>query len=181
MSTNGSASPRREITPLVIAFLDLGRFTVNSQRLNDEELADALDEFYCMIHETVRPTGGEVLKSMGDGALVIWPGDRADDALEAAYRLREATRAWASVHGLDCPLITRMHFGNVSLWDLRSGRPRAPRRYRQGCLRGGEARCTEHLSIRRDVPPLKPRIQAWAEKAHAASCLYPGRGPAAVA
>ena len=115
MSSPQAAAPRRATTELVIGFFDLGRFTANAQRLDDDELASALDEFYCLVHEGVTASGGEVLKTLGDGALACWPADRADDALASSFRLRDATRQWAGVHGLDTPLVTRLHFGTASL------------------------------------------------------------------
>jgi adenylate cyclase len=83
--------------------------------LEEDELVRALDEFYGMVHATVRSAGGEVVKTLGDGALVVWPAESADEALEAAFRLREGTKAWAGAHGMDCQLVARLHAGAAAL------------------------------------------------------------------
>lgn len=37
---------RRKPTPLLIVFMDLGRFAAHSQRVEDSEIAETLDSYY---------------------------------------------------------------------------------------------------------------------------------------
>ena len=56
-----------------IAFIDVRNFTELSNQLGVEGTIPLLNEVFEIIDETVQPEGGEVLKFMGDAALVVFP------------------------------------------------------------------------------------------------------------
>lgn len=112
---DGTWLPRDGRAPreLVLSFLDLARFTLILRKQPDDRSAEVIDRFYCLVHEAVDGSGGTVIKFLGDGALIVWPPDQADDALRGLIGLREATRAWAAREAWDTHLVARLHYGSV--------------------------------------------------------------------
>src|SRR5438105_10913283 len=73
---------------LVIVFADLARFQIASRRVKDEALVALLEEYYERVHDGVKPAGGRVVKFMGDGALIVFPAERASQAARALLMLK---------------------------------------------------------------------------------------------
>jgi class 3 adenylate cyclase len=63
-------------------------------------------------------SGGRVIKYMGDGAMLCWPPQRADDALASLVALRAEVKAWAAAEGWETALIVRLHCGTVIAGDF---------------------------------------------------------------
>ncbi|HSM01076.1 MAG TPA: adenylate/guanylate cyclase domain-containing protein [Acidimicrobiia bacterium] len=108
-----SARPVRAAEPLVLGAFDVRGFVVAVRGLDDTRIADAVDALYLAIDEMVNASGGRVVKFIGDGALAVWPPDRADDALGAMIELRERALSALDPFGIRGDLICRMHHGEV--------------------------------------------------------------------
>ena len=110
-------SPRRPETraetPLLIGFVDLTRFFVQSQRVDDVELADTIDDYYRRIAAGVAPAGGRVVKFIGDAALVVFPEKEVDRGVEALLELKDAIDRFMQARGWDCRLTVKAHFGTA--------------------------------------------------------------------
>jgi class 3 adenylate cyclase len=106
------SEPRAE-SPLLIAFADLARFMVQSQRRDDAELAAGLDAFYRLIAAVVTGAGGRVVKFMGDAALIVFPADRVERGVAALLELKDATDRLMTERGWDCRLMVKAHFGTA--------------------------------------------------------------------
>ena len=80
---NGSIQ-RGERTTLeaVVMFSDLRGFTALSDTESEQEIFDALNNYFDVVVQSVEEHSGDVLKFMGDGVLSIFaisaPPDRAD-------------------------------------------------------------------------------------------------------
>lgn len=105
--------PARAETPLLIAFVDLLRFAVQCTRVGDVEIAEVVDEYYERVAARVAAGGGQVVKFMGDGALVVFEEAAADRAVGALLDLRTEIDAWLAARGWECRLAARVHFGAV--------------------------------------------------------------------
>lgn len=103
----------RTESPLLIAFVDLTRFFVQSHRVTDLELADTLDEFYRRVAAVVEKAGGRVVKYIGDAALVVFTGDRADRGVQALLEVKTAVDRLMETRGWDCRLTVKAHFGTA--------------------------------------------------------------------
>jgi class 3 adenylate cyclase len=106
------AEARPEV-PLLIAFADLTRFFVQSQRVTDAELADTLDAFYERVGAVVHKGGGRVVKFMGDAALIVFPEEGVDAGVETLLRLKEEIDDLMDDRGWDCRLLVKAHFGTA--------------------------------------------------------------------
>jgi class 3 adenylate cyclase len=54
-----------------------------------------------------------VVKFLGDGALLVWPEEHTDHAVEALVELREVVGAMLRTRGLDASLVVRAHVGEA--------------------------------------------------------------------
>ncbi len=99
--------------PLLISFVDLSRFRVDSERVNDRELATLVDELYTRISAKIVGAGGAVVKFIGDAALIVFPEQRVDAGVLALLELQEETDAWLGEKGWDSRLIVKAHFGTA--------------------------------------------------------------------
>jgi adenylate cyclase len=98
---------------LLIAFVDLTRFAVQSERAEDAEIAATLEVYYEHVAEAVRAAGGRVVKFIGDSALLIFPADGVDRGVEALLDLKESVDALMAERGWACRLIVKAHFGTA--------------------------------------------------------------------
>jgi adenylate cyclase len=110
MDSSMDARARRE---LVVAFLDLSVFARDAACRDEMEIATVIDAYYERIASTVGSAGGTVVKFMGDGALVVFAPDRADEALAALLELRAEVDAWLAREGWASRLTVKLHTGPV--------------------------------------------------------------------
>ena len=103
----------RSETPLLVVFVDLTRFGAQSQRVDDVELADALDAYYEQIGAAVQDAGGRLVKFVGDGAVIVFAEDRVDRGVEMLLALKEAVDRSMAQRGWECRLIAKAHFGTA--------------------------------------------------------------------
>jgi class 3 adenylate cyclase len=106
-------APVRTLQPLVIGAFDLSGFLRATRGFDDHRLADVVDHVYLAIGAAVASSGGRVVKFLGDGALAVWPPDRADAAVEATLRLRDELAASLLALGVRSDLVARIHHGEV--------------------------------------------------------------------
>jgi adenylate cyclase len=106
-------TPSRIETNLLVVFVDLTRFGVQSQRVDDVALADTLDGYYERVGAAVGAAGGRVLKFMGDGILIVFEEDKVDGGVEALLDLKDAIDRWMAERRWECRLVAKAHFGPV--------------------------------------------------------------------
>lgn len=98
---------------LLIAFIDLSGFARDAERTADERLAELLDRYYERIGEAASRAGGALVKLIGDGALLVFPPERADDAVQALLDLRDAVPVLVAEDGWHSTLVVKLHAGEV--------------------------------------------------------------------
>jgi adenylate cyclase len=109
-----SAPEARTARAIVIAFVDLSAFAMDARRVADEtRLADLVDGYYERVGTAVQRAGGRVVKFMGDGALLAFPTERADDAVLALLEAKRDVDAWAASERWDSRLVVKVHTGTV--------------------------------------------------------------------
>lgn len=99
---------RGEVTTVdaVVGFCDLRGFTARSATLSPVEVTEFLNRWFDQIEAACAPRGGEILKFIGDAALVLWPigpdGDAAaacNAAIDAACDLTRNLAAEGDLRG----------------------------------------------------------------------------------
>jgi adenylate cyclase len=91
----------------VVGFVDMRAFTATTQQAEGTEIIQRLNRFFSALNEVVTEGGGNILKFMGDGALVVFPlEDRnpsgvAQDALVAHSRFQSRLSRLNEDHASD--------------------------------------------------------------------------------
>lgn len=98
---------------LLVAFVDLSRFMVQSQRISDAALASTLDAYYEEVGAAAQGAGGRLVKCFGDGALVVFPEEGIDRGVAALLRLKDSVDGLMAERGWECRLTVRAHVGPV--------------------------------------------------------------------
>jgi len=111
MIANSEGRAARE---LVIVFLDLSVYTQDARRTADDlRLADIVDGYYERVARRCVGAGGTVVKFIGDGALIVFPVDRADAAAGALFDLKSEVDEWLASLGWESRLVVKAHCGSV--------------------------------------------------------------------
>ena len=77
---------------------DLSTFTVDARGTDDARLAELVADYY---------------QRVGDGALVVFDPDRADDAVVALLELKQDVDGWLAREGWSSRLLVKVHSGQV--------------------------------------------------------------------
>jgi adenylate cyclase len=113
MSSLVSARDERVEVALLVAFVDLLGFALQSTRVADDELANVIDGYYQLIAEQVSAAGGRVVKYIGDGALAVFDAGDADRGIEALLEAKLAIDRYFQGHGWPCQATVKAHVGTV--------------------------------------------------------------------
>lgn len=116
-----------ETISAVVLFADIKGFTALSNRVASGEVLSVLNRFFAVIDEAVSANNGEILKFLGDGALVIFstPDDltaqeaAASSAMSAVEQARAALVATGDGPTLD--FRAALHVGDVFYGNIGSG------------------------------------------------------------
>ena len=104
----------RAARELVIVFLDLSVYTQDARRTADDaRLADIVDGYYERVADRCGAAGGTVVKFIGDGALLVFPVERADAATQALFDLKSDVDDWLAALGWESRLVVKAHCGSV--------------------------------------------------------------------
>jgi len=98
---------------LLIAFVDLTRFAAESERVRDVEVAEVIDAYYERVATTVAAAGGQVVKFIGDAALIVFSEEALNRGVQALLDLKDLVDHDMEARGWECRLTARAHFGNV--------------------------------------------------------------------
>jgi adenylate cyclase len=104
---------QRTEVPLLVAFIDLTRYTVESRQRSDLETADVLDRYYHRVAAMAESSGGIVVKYIGDAALVVWPEVHTDRGVEAVLTFKHEIDGWFESHGWGSQAHVKLGFGPV--------------------------------------------------------------------
>lgn len=103
----------RAEVPLLVIFVDLTRFAVQSQRVSDLDLADTLDGFYERVARAVEEAGGVLIKFLGDAALIVFEQERVERGVRMLLDLKPSVDASMAERDWECRLVAKAHFGPV--------------------------------------------------------------------
>lgn len=103
----------RAVRRMVISFIDLAGFARDAERTDDLRIAELLDRYYERVGEAATRAGGTLVKLIGDGALLVFPIERADDAVAELLALRDEVPALFGGDGWHSSLVVKVHAGDV--------------------------------------------------------------------
>ena len=170
----------RSETPLLVVFVDLTRFGAQSQRVDDVELADALDAYYEQVGAAVQEAGGRVVKFVGDGAVIVFAEDRVDRGVEMLLALKDAVDRSMAQRGWECRLIAKAHFGTAIAGPFGLAGDKHHDVIGKTVNTAAMLDADGGDPLRRRLPKAQPRAATTLQEAHATDHLHPPGGPAAV-
>ena len=103
----------RQRTALLIVFMDFTHFQTESERLDDAEIAEAMDAHYRRVSAAITKAGGRVIKFIGDATLAAFPERAVDAGVRAIFDIRALEDRAMQHRGWECRLHARAHFGEV--------------------------------------------------------------------
>jgi len=74
---------------LLVAFSDFSAFKHCAQDQSEEQLFAAMAEYYELVGDIVAEGGGNIVKFIGDAALLVFPADAIDTGVLALRALKE--------------------------------------------------------------------------------------------
>ena len=105
--------PERAEQHLLISFVDLTRFSAQSRRLGDADIAEVVDQMYRRIGAAIVAAGGRVVKFIGDASLIVFRDDAADRGVAALLALKEELDGHFSAIGWECRAAVKIHVGTA--------------------------------------------------------------------
>jgi len=110
-------------------FSDLRSFTARTASLGARDTVALLNQWFGVVGEAVEAEGGEILKFIGDAALVVFPVLDGDDRDACRRALSSARRTRAGVGSVETPDGRPIEFGvGLSLGEVAYGNIGAPQR-----------------------------------------------------
>jgi len=113
MSSLVAAGSRRVELSLLVGFIDLTGFALQSTRVADDDLAGVIDGYYQLVAERVSAAAGRVVKYIGDGALVVFDADQTDRGVEALLELKLLVDRYFEQLGWACRATVKVHVGTA--------------------------------------------------------------------
>jgi adenylate cyclase len=98
---------------LLVSFCDIKGFFAFCQGQSNLEITKFLDEFYELVGDIVEEANGQVLKFLGDAALVIFAEEDVNRGVVALKTLQEQSDGWLKARNTPCRNIIKAHFGHV--------------------------------------------------------------------
>lgn len=105
--------PERAEQHLLISFVDLTRFSAETRRRPNIEIATAMEAMYRRIGTAIAAAGGRVVKFIGDASLIVFPEDAADRGVAALLELKEELDAHFQEIGWECRAAVKIHVGTA--------------------------------------------------------------------
>jgi len=114
------AMKKRSERSLSIVFTNLTRYTAQSLRVSDREIADTMDQYYEHTGKAVAGAGGTVVKFIGDGALLLFPEGRVDRGVSMLFSLKRSVDQLMEKRNWEPRLAAKVHFGRVVVGEFGS-------------------------------------------------------------
>ena len=105
---------RPEDHEALIAFCDLTRFAKLSAAMTSRQVFDLISDFCDWTGDIVTAGGGNVIKFIGDEALIVFPDDKVDAGVRSLLELKKVTEKRMSGKDFPSKLIVKCHFGKVT-------------------------------------------------------------------
>jgi len=98
---------------MVVAMADIAGFYKACQEKSDLDTFQMLDKYYFLVNGLVTDAGGKVLKFMGDALLMVYPEDKAKEAVASLGLLKSKAQAIWTEYDEACVVRTKAHVGSV--------------------------------------------------------------------
>jgi len=98
---------------LLVVFCDLTNYAKIARNTNEIEIFRYLSEIYQITGEIIESSGGQVIKFIGDAALITFEENDIDHGIVALKKLKTEIDLYNQKIKYDSRLIIKAHFGKV--------------------------------------------------------------------
>ena len=98
---------------LLVAFCDLTNYAKISRRVDEIELFKYLTRVYEIIGEIIESSGGQIIKFIGDAALITFEENDIDKGIIALKKLKTEIDSYNQKAKYESQLIIKAHFGQI--------------------------------------------------------------------
>ncbi len=98
----------------VLAVADITGFAKACRAKFDVDMFVMLDRFYHATADAIAPSGGKLVKAMGDAILMVFPEQKAKQAASCLHELQNKVQTVWSEFGTDCTVRIHAHVGTVA-------------------------------------------------------------------
>lgn len=111
-----------EIVERIIAFVDLkGYHRLIASQFTEVELFNFLSDYYALVASIVGEQEGEVIKYLGDGALLLFPASDLTLAVDALKSIKERADLFLKSKGFETTMCVKAGIGSVAYGELGGG------------------------------------------------------------
>ena len=98
---------------LLVAFCDLTNYAKMSRKIDETEVFIYLSNLYEIIGDKIESSGGQVIKFIGDAALIAFDENDIDKGIVALKQLKTEIDSYNKENKIESQLIIKAHFGQV--------------------------------------------------------------------
>lgn len=102
----------------LVACSDLTGYAKLTSKLSEEDVFLFLSDYYEFVGDTIAPSGGRVIKFMGDAALMTFPETQVDAGIRSLLALQVEGDKFLTKRGLVSRHHIRAHFGVIQQGEL---------------------------------------------------------------
>jgi len=107
-----------EARKMVVGTADIAGFCKACRNRTDIEIFKMLNEYYRFAGSITSKAGGTVIKTMGDCVLVMFPVERAAEAVACLREIKSsAGKLWQQFNA-DCTVKIKAHVGHVAIGEM---------------------------------------------------------------
>ena len=101
-------------------FCDIWGYTTLSERESQDVVLTILNELCAIIVRQIQARNGQVLKFLGDGLLVVFPGENPDES--CGYAVQATLAAQAEIRHIISNVLNSIYQRHLSVWVFTMGR-----------------------------------------------------------
>ncbi len=98
---------------LLVSFSDLTGFFRICLTEDPEDLFDLISSYYTFVGDIIEPSGGTIVKFIGDAALIVYPEEALEAGVLALRELQRSGDEWLKGRGASSRHIIKAHFGLI--------------------------------------------------------------------
>ena len=98
---------------LFVAFCDLTNYAKLSRKADEIEIFRYLSKIYEITGEIIETSGGQVIKFIGDAALITFEENDIDEGIKALKKLKTEIDSYNQNIKYESQLIIKAHFGQI--------------------------------------------------------------------
>lgn len=98
---------------VLVAFVDLTFYSKTSAKMEDQKVAQWMDEFFEKLSALVEDKKGLIVKFIGDAALIVFEEDVAEEGILCLMATKTKIDQWLQSDGYKSRLEVKIHFGPV--------------------------------------------------------------------